>query len=67
MYAAAPNGVLFTIAGGFVSLGGMGSPTIQSTLTKHIPQRKTGEVLGAMALLHSLSRVIGPVYVFPGD
>lgn len=59
-YAIAPTGVLFTLAGALAALGGVGSPTIQSTLTKHIPRDKTGQLLGAMALLHSLTRVVAP-------
>jgi MFS family permease len=59
-YAIAPTGAVFTLAGMFTALGGVGSPTIQSSLTKHVPNTKTGQLLGAMALLHSLARVIAP-------
>lgn len=59
-YAVAPTGALFTLAGVSVALGGVGSPTIQSSLTKHVPDDKTGQLLGALALLHSLARVVTP-------
>lgn len=42
------------------ALGGVGSPTIQSALTKHIPRDKTGQLLGAGTLLRSLARVLFP-------
>lgn len=47
-------------AGMMTALGGVGSPTIQSALTKHIPRDKTGQLLGAGALLRSLARVLFP-------
>ncbi|KAI5776536.1 tetracycline-efflux transporter-like protein [Geopyxis carbonaria] len=59
-YAVSGTGAMFTLAGALTALGGVGSPTVQSTLTKHIPKEKTGQLLGAMALLHSLARVVAP-------
>lgn len=50
----------FHKAGIIAALGGVGSPTIQSALTKHIPRDKTGQLLGASALLRSLARVLFP-------
>ncbi|RPB22754.1 putative tetracycline-efflux transporter [Terfezia boudieri ATCC MYA-4762] len=60
-YAVASAGAGFTLAGMMAALGGVGSPTIQSALTKHIPRGKTGQLLGASALLHSLARVLFPI------
>ncbi|KAL8934209.1 MAG: hypothetical protein Q9216_006026 [Gyalolechia sp. 2 TL-2023] len=54
-----PN--LFILSGALASVGGMGSPTLQSALTKHVPPERTGAVLGAAGLLHALARVVGPV------
>ncbi|KAL8937690.1 MAG: hypothetical protein Q9211_003555, partial [Gyalolechia sp. 1 TL-2023] len=54
-----PN--LFILSGALASIGGMGSPTLQSALTKHVPPEQTGAVLGAAGLLHALARVLGPV------
>ncbi|KAL8647191.1 MAG: hypothetical protein Q9210_005700 [Variospora velana] len=55
----APN--LFVFSGMLASIGGMGSPTLQSALTKHVPPEQTGAVLGAAGLLHALARVAGPL------
>ena len=59
-YAAAANGNMFIAAGVITAFGGMGSPSMQSALTKHIPPERTGQLLGTQALLHSLARVTGP-------
>jgi uncharacterized membrane protein AbrB (regulator of aidB expression) len=59
-YALAQSGGQFTTAGVLTALGGIGSPTLQSSLTKHIPTDKIGSLLGATALLHSLARVVAP-------
>ena len=59
-YAAATNGNMFIGAGVVAAFGAMGSPSMQSALTKHIPPERVGQLLGAQALLHSLARVTGP-------
>jgi len=59
-YAMAPSGAVMAISGMVASLGGIGSPTLQSSLTKHIPSDRTGQVLGASGLLHALARVVAP-------
>ncbi|KAK6505680.1 hypothetical protein TWF481_007573 [Arthrobotrys musiformis] len=59
-FFAAKDTPLFMAGGIVASFGGLGSPTIQSSLTKHSPSNKTGQLLGVIALLHSLARVIGP-------
>jgi MFS-type transporter involved in bile tolerance (Atg22 family) len=59
-YALTPNGAIMVIAGLIASVGGIGSPTLQSSLTKHVPADLTGQVLGASALLHALARVVAP-------
>ena len=59
-YALTPNGAIMVLAGLIASLGGIGSPTLQSSLTRHIPANRTGQVLGASALLHALARVVAP-------
>ncbi|RMZ78473.1 hypothetical protein DV737_g3897, partial [Chaetothyriales sp. CBS 132003] len=60
-YALAPTGALMALSGLIASLGGIGSPTLQSSLTKHLPASLTGQVLGASALLHALARVVSPL------
>ncbi|KAK6504291.1 hypothetical protein TWF506_002495 [Arthrobotrys conoides] len=59
-FVVARDTPLFMAGGIVASFGGLGSPTIQSSLTKHSPSEKTGQLLGVIALLHSLARVIGP-------
>lgn len=59
-YATARSGVGLVLSGVIASVGGMGSPTLQSSLTKHVPAERTGQVLGAMGLLHALARVVAP-------
>lgn len=60
-YASARTAHLFVFSGALASIAGMGSPTLQSALTKHVPPDQTGAVLGAMGLLHALARVVGPL------
>ena len=59
-YALVRSGELFTVAGIFAAFGGIGSPTLQSALTKHVPHDRVGQLLGATGLLHALARVVGP-------
>ena len=59
-YATARIGPLFILSGALASVGGMGSPTISSAMTKHVPQDRTGQLLGAVGLLHALARVVAP-------
>jgi MFS family permease len=60
-YALVRSEGLFVISGILASLGGIGSPTLQSALTKHVPHDKVGQLLGATGLLHALARVICPL------
>ena len=59
-YSTARNGGLFIVCGAIASIGGIGSPTLQAALTKHVPPDRTGQVLGAMGLLHASARVVAP-------
>jgi MFS family permease len=59
-YAVAMSGDMLMAAGALASVGGMGSPTLQSALTKHVPADRTGQLLGAMGLLHALAKVVAP-------
>lgn len=59
-YALAPTGTFMTAAGVLASIGAIGSPTLQSALTKHVPPNKVGQLLGATGLLHALARVVTP-------
>lgn len=60
-YALTPSGGLMIAAGMIAALGGIGPPTLQSSMTKHVPADRTGQVLGASGLLHALARVVAPV------
>ncbi len=59
-YSLARSGIVMTLAGTVAAVGGIGSPTLQSSLTKHIPAGQTGQLLGATGLLHALARVVAP-------
>lgn len=59
-YALSPTGTFFIISGVVASIGGIASPTLQSALTTHVAPEKTGELLGAISLLHALSRIAVP-------
>jgi len=59
-YAVATTGGMMVAAGMIAGVGGIGSPTLQSSLTKHIPPENVGQLLGAIGLLHALARVVAP-------
>lgn len=59
-FALARNGSVMILCGAFTALGGMGIPTLQSSITHHVPRDRVGQVLGAKGLLHALSRIIAP-------
>ena len=59
-YTTVRSGALFILSGTIASVGAMGSPTLQAALTNHVPTEQTGQVLGAMGLLHALARVVAP-------
>ncbi|KAI0863107.1 MFS general substrate transporter [Xylaria cubensis] len=56
---------LFVLSAMFTAFGGLASATIQSTITKQMPVERVGSMLGAMGLLHAVSRVIAPI-IFDG-
>ncbi|PQE31538.1 tetracycline-efflux transporter protein [Rutstroemia sp. NJR-2017a WRK4] len=60
-FTLARQGYLFVCAGVLASMGGVGSPTLQSALTKHVPRDHVGQLLGATGLLHALARVVCPL------
>lgn len=59
-YCLARSGTTLLLSVGLTALSAMTSPTLQSSLTKHIPPDKTGQLLGAIGLLHALARVAAP-------
>ncbi|TRX96556.1 hypothetical protein FHL15_002458 [Xylaria flabelliformis] len=56
---------LFVLSAMLTAFGGLASATIQSTITKQMPVERVGSMLGAMGLLHAVSRVIAPI-IFDG-
>ncbi|OAA81436.1 Major facilitator superfamily domain, general substrate transporter [Akanthomyces lecanii RCEF 1005] len=60
-YALSRSQPLFVLSGMVTAVGGLGSATIQSAITKHIPPSSVGQVLGAVGMLNALLRVVGPV------
>lgn len=59
-YATVKTGPLYTLSGVITSFGGLASPILTAALTKHVPQERTGQILGAMGLLHALARLVAP-------
>ncbi|KAK2072345.1 hypothetical protein P8C59_006704 [Phyllachora maydis] len=64
-YVFARSAAVFVACGVVTALGGLASATIQAALTKHVPAERVGQVLGAIGLLHALSRIMAPL-VFNG-
>jgi MFS family permease len=64
-FILARKGELFALSGALAAVGGIGNPTLGAALTKHVPQDKVGQLLGATGLLHAFARVIGPT-IFNG-
>ncbi|KZN91041.1 putative membrane protein [Penicillium chrysogenum] len=59
-YALSKAPSVMVMSGVVASLGGMGSAILQSSLTKHVPHERIGQMLGATGLLHALARVVAP-------
>lgn len=59
-YALSKTPSVMIMSGIVASLGGMGSAILQSSLTKHVPHERIGQMLGATGLLHALARVVAP-------
>jgi MFS family permease len=64
-FILARRGELFALSGALAAVGGIGNPTLGAALTKHVPQDKVGQLLGATGLLHAVARVVGPI-IFSG-
>ncbi|KAK7748973.1 hypothetical protein SLS53_000998 [Cytospora paraplurivora] len=64
-YVFARTEALFVLSGIITAFGGLGSATIQAAVSKQVPAERVGQLLGAIGLLHALSRIVGPM-VFNG-
>jgi MFS family permease len=60
-YIFVRTGALFVACAVIAAFGGLASATIQAALSKHVPAERVGQLLGAIGLLHSLSRVVSPI------
>ncbi|KAK9453218.1 major facilitator superfamily domain-containing protein [Dipodascopsis uninucleata] len=54
------TGAGFVLCASVGALGSISSPVLQSALTKHISKERTGAVLGALSLLHSIGQIVSP-------
>jgi len=59
-FAMSTNPLHFKLSTIPASLGAVASPVIQATLTTHVSADRTGELLGALSLLHALARMSLP-------
>ena len=59
-YALSKHGSVMIASGVITALGGMGPSILQSSLTKHVPRDRVGQILGAIGLLHALARITAP-------
>ncbi|KAK9455402.1 major facilitator superfamily domain-containing protein [Dipodascopsis uninucleata] len=50
----------FLMCGALSAFAGGLAPTLESCISKHVPSLKTGNILGAVALSHSIARVVAP-------
>jgi MFS family permease len=57
----ARNSTEYYASGILIAMAGVGPPTLQSALTKHVAKEEVGRLLGALSLLGSLSRVVSPL------
>lgn len=62
-YATSKTGGMMVASAMVASFAGVGPPTLSSAITAHVPSDRTGQVLGALGLLHALARVIAPVII----
>ena len=58
--ALSPNLTLFTISSATCAFVALASPTLQATSTTLVSKQQTGELLGAISLLHALARIVIP-------
>lgn len=59
--SCAQTTIQYYASGALIALGAFGSPTLHSSLTKHVAKEEVGRLLGALSLLGSLSRIVSPL------
>lgn len=62
-FSLADNTILFTLSGVLAAAGAPLSPTTQLLMTTYVDTEKVGELLGAVSLLHALSRCLIPATI----
>ncbi|KAK4103667.1 MFS general substrate transporter [Parathielavia hyrcaniae] len=60
-YVFARSSAVFVACAVVTAFGGLGSATVQSAVSKHVPPERVGQMLGAIGLLHSLARIVAPI------
>lgn len=64
-YIFVRTSTLFVMCAVITAFGGLGSATIQAALSKHVPSERVGQLLGAIGLMHAISRIVCPI-IFNG-
>ena len=64
-YIFVRTSALFVASAVVTGFGGLGSATLQASLSKHVPAERVGQLLGAIGLMHALSRIFFPL-IFNG-
>ena len=59
-YATSKTPGMFIASALVASGGSIASPTVESSMTRHVPSDRVGQILGAVGLLHALGRIAGP-------
>ena len=60
-YAITWTSNMMVVSAMVIAFGGIGLPILSSAIVAHVSPDQTGQVLGAMGLLHALTRVIAPM------
>ncbi|KAJ6007582.1 hypothetical protein N7540_011558 [Penicillium herquei] len=59
-YSLSTTGPQWLLSAMGACFGGMGPPTLQSAMTKHVYPDQVGQLLGVTGLLHALARIVAP-------
>ncbi|KAL8372002.1 hypothetical protein RB595_001693 [Gaeumannomyces hyphopodioides] len=62
-YLFARSPAAFVASGAVTAMGGLGTATTQTALTKHVPPESVGALLGAIGLLHGIARIVAPLAI----
>ncbi|KAL8285574.1 hypothetical protein RB597_002581 [Gaeumannomyces tritici] len=62
-YLFSRSPAVFVASGAVTAMGGLGTATTQTALTKHVPPESVGSLLGAIGLLHGIARILAPLAI----